>query len=266
MSEYGGNNLQKQRQSFISSGTDKFLHYPCTGEVKNKAKASLNLPLTILARFSCLGKICSCTSFHLSRFMNKFSSWNRYKRPFQIRGVFSGSWSFVFFLQIGQFHVSARTRSSYPTQVDYKNWWVFLEGVFFFIGSSLGWTFWALSIQLWFWPGIHLWPLFGQLQLHSSLILDVINIDSCRVWLYRRTILLLQRFSNFSPYFHHIEPQFLLTEQQYSYINTSRVGCDILGGLTQFSLITNYYFMQTTCSISSCFYRFSFSDTEAHCF
>lgn len=135
MSEYGGNNLQKQRQSFILSGTDKFLHYPCTGEVKNKAKASLNLPLTILARFSCLGKICSCTSFHLSRFMNKFSSWNRYKRPFQIRGVFSGSWSFVFFLQIGQFHVSARTRSSYPTQVDYKNWWVFLEDVFFSLAA-----------------------------------------------------------------------------------------------------------------------------------
>ena len=186
----------------------------------------------MLARFSCLGKISSCTSFHLSRFMNKFSSWNRYKRPFQIWGVFIISWPFVFFLQISQVHISARTRTSYPAQL------VSILARGFFSPVLAGW---ALSIQLWFWPGKHLWPLFGQLQLHSSLIyspcnfklllntavdwgisetaghrqyitfshqfFDVINIDSYRVWLYRSTILLVQRFSNFSAYFHHIESQ-----------------------------------------------------------
>lgn len=71
----------------------------------------------MLSRVSCLGKISSCTSFHLSHFMNKFSSWNRYKRPFQIWGVFIVSWPFLFFLQISQVHVSARTRTSYPAQL-----------------------------------------------------------------------------------------------------------------------------------------------------
>ena len=139
----------------------------------------------MLSRFSCLGKISSCTSFHLSRFMNKFSSWNRYKRPFQIWGVFIVSWPFLFFLQISQVHVSAHTRTSYPAQLVS----ILARGFFF---ASTGWMSWALSIQLWFWPGKHLWPLFGQLQLHSSLILPHAILNS--YW--------IQHFTKFSTHLH----------------------------------------------------------------
>lgn len=77
-----GNNLQKKRQYSIIYFKWYTISFCTTGVpvkfLKTKPNA-FELALGNACAFQLSGEIGSCTSFHLSRFMNKFSSWNRYK-------------------------------------------------------------------------------------------------------------------------------------------------------------------------------------------
>lgn len=161
-----GNNLQKKRQYSIIYFKWYTISFCTTGVpvkfLKTKPNA-FELALGNACAFQLSGEIGSCTSFHLSRFMNKFSSWNRYKRPFQIWGVFIISWTFVFFLQISQVHVSARTRTSYPAQLVS----ILARG---FFSPALAESPEHFQFSFDFDLGNIIWPLFRKLQLHSSLI------------------------------------------------------------------------------------------------
>ena len=178
----GGNNLQKKRQYSIIY----FKWYNRrTGEAfKNKAERVWTCPWQCFRVSAVWGKLALVLVFTCPVLWINFLLGTGIKGPSKSEVcLLLADHSFSFFK-------SARFTLAHAHERRIQhNWWVFLQEVFF---ASTGWMSWALSIQLWFWPGKHLWPLFGQLQLHSSPTIPHAILNS--YW--------IQHFTKFSMHLH----------------------------------------------------------------
>lgn len=158
----GGNNLQKKRQYSIIyfKWYNRFLHDRRTGwSFKNKAERVWTCPWQCLRVSAVWRKLALVLVFTCPVLWINFLLGTGIKGPSKSEVcLLLADHSFSFFK-------SARFTLAHAHERRIQHWWVFLQEVFF---ASTGWMSWALSIQLWFWPEKHLWPLFGQLQLHSS--------------------------------------------------------------------------------------------------